>query len=151
MIDRKSRDKLAENLRQYVSGRITNDTLDDLDINNEDYGVKVIKDASWLLYDDLYEHKAVGKNRIEKDNRHEVPKWIVFLQSDEEYLWPIPSTLQNLVSIFTLGLYKSNISNNVDKEAWPFFKNENLKSALAKPKQFAGNAHNKNEETNNLS
>jgi hypothetical protein len=37
MIDRISRDKLAETLRQYTSGRITNDTLDDLKINNEDY------------------------------------------------------------------------------------------------------------------
>jgi len=40
MIDRISRDRLAETLRQYVSGRVTNDTLDDLKINNEDYGVK---------------------------------------------------------------------------------------------------------------
>ena len=146
MIDRTSRDELAEALRQYVSGRITSDTFDDLNINNEDYGVQAIKDASWFLYDDLYEHKAVGRNRIEKDNRHEVSKWIVFLQSDEEYLWERPSILQKLVSILTLGLYKSNASSDGDKEAWPFFKNENLKNAQVKPKLFAGNAHNKTQE-----
>jgi hypothetical protein len=33
MIDRPSRDKLAEALRQYVSGRITNDTLDDIKVD----------------------------------------------------------------------------------------------------------------------
>ena len=146
MIDRISRDKLAETLRQYVSGRITNDTLDDLNINNEDFGVKAIKDASWFLYDDMYEHKAVGRNQIKKENRHEVSKWIVFLQSDEEYLWPRPSIFKRLISVLTLGLYTSNTSNDGDKEAWPFFKNENLKSALAKPKLFAGNAHNKTQE-----
>ena len=138
MIDRISRDKLAETLRQYVSGRITNDTLDDLKTNNEDYGVKAIKDAAWFLYDDLYEHKAVGKHRIEKDNRHEVSKWIIFLQSDEEYLWPMPSIFQKVCSILTLGFYKLNTSNNEEKEAWPFFTNESLENALAKPKLFSG-------------
>ena len=73
-------------LRQYVSGRVSNDTLYDLKINSEDFGVQAIKHASWFLYDDLYEHKANGKHRIEKDSRHEVSKWIVFFQSDEEYL-----------------------------------------------------------------
>ena len=138
MIDRISRDKLAETLRQYVSGRVTNDTLDDLKINNEDYGVKAIKDASWFLYDDLYEHKAVRKNRIVKDNRHEVSKWIIFLQSNEEYLWPIPSTLQKIGSILTLGFYKLNTLSKEEKEAWPFFTNESLENALKKPKLFNG-------------
>jgi len=146
MIDRTSRDKLAETLRKYVSGRVTNDMLDDLEINNEDFGVKAIKEASWFLYDDLYEHKAVEKNRIEKEDRHEVSKWILFLQSDEEYLWPKPSIFKSFVSMLTLGLYKSDASNDGDKEAWPFFKNENLKNALANPKLFAGKAHNKTQE-----
>ena len=138
MIDRISRDKLAETLRQYVSGRVTNDTLDDLKTNNEDYGVKAIKDAAWFLYDDLYEHKAVGKDRIEKDNRHEVSKWIIFLQSDEEYLWPRPSILQKIGSILTLVFYKLDTSNNEEKEVWPFFAKESLESALKKPKLFSG-------------
>ena len=138
MIDRISRDKLAETLRQYVSGRVSNDTLDDLETNNKDYGVKAIKDAAWFLYDDLYEHKAIGKHRIDKDNRHEVSKWIVFLQSDEEYLWPRPSMFQKICSILTLGFYKSYHSNNGEKEAWPFFTKESLESALKKPKLFSG-------------
>jgi len=138
MIDRLSRDKLAETLRQYVSGRVTNDTLDDLKTNNEDYGVKAIKDAAWFLYDDLYEHKAVGKHRIEEDNRHEVSKWIVFLQSDEEYLWPRPSILQKIGSILTFGFYKPTTTSNEEKEVWPFFTNESLESVLKKPKLFSG-------------
>ena len=138
MIDRISRNKLAETLRQFVSGRITNDTLNDLEINTRDDGVKAIKDAAWFLYDDMYEHKAIGKNRIEKDNRHEVSKWIVFLQSDEEYLWPKLSLLQIVISILTLGLYKFIISNDGEKEAWPFFTNESLQNALKEPKLFNG-------------
>ena len=148
MVDRISRDKLAETLRQYISGRVTNDTLDDLNINNEDFGVKAIKDASWFLYDDIYEHKAVGRNRIEKENRHEVSKWIVFLQSDEEYLWPRPSIFDKIISILSLGLYNNQNKCDGDKEAWPFFKTDGLNNALKNPKLFAGKAHNKNEERN---
>ncbi|WP_292657881.1 hypothetical protein [Nitratifractor sp.] len=138
MIDRISRDKLAETLRQYVSGRVTNDALDNLEINTKDDGVIAIKDAAWFLYDDLYQHKAIGKHRIEKDNRHEVSKWIIFLQSDEEYLWPRPTTFQKLFSILTLGFYKVNNSNKGEKEAWPFFTMESLENALKKPKLLNG-------------
>ena len=138
MIDRISRDKLAETLRQYVSGRVSNDTLDNLKTNSEDLGVRAIKHASWFLYDDLYEHKATGKHRIEKVNRHEVSKWIVFLQSDEEYLWPWPSLFQRICSILTLRFYNPYYSNNGEKEAWPFFTKESLESALKKPKLFSG-------------
>lgn len=148
MIDRTSRDKLAETLRQYVSGRVTNDTLDDLKINNKDHGVEAIKEASWFLYDDLYEHKAVGKNRIEKENRNEVSKWIIFLQSDEEYLWPRPSIFDKTLLILTFGLYNHQNKYDGDKEAWPFYKTDTLKNALQNPKLFAGNAHNNYEETN---
>ena len=138
MIDGISRDKLAETLRQYTSGRITNDTLDHLKINNEDYGVQAIKEASWFLYDDLYEHKAIGKNRIEKENRHEVSKWIIFLQTDEEYLWPRPTILQKISSILTLGFYKSYALSNEEKEIWPFLTKDSLEDALKKPKLFSG-------------
>ncbi len=41
MIDRTSRDKLAETLRQYASGRVTNYTLDDLQIDNKDHNLGV--------------------------------------------------------------------------------------------------------------
>ena len=143
MIDRVSRDKLAETLRHYVSGRVSNDELDNLDIKSDDLGVKAIKDASWFLYDDLYEHKAVGRNRINKGSRHEISIWIVFLQSEKEYVWLKPSVVQKLVSILTLGFYKKKCLHKGDKEGWPFFKNKDLESAKKKPKLFRGkNIHN---------
>ena len=138
MVDRASRDRLAETLRQYVSGRVTNYALDDLEINSEDDGVQAIKRAAWFLYDDLHKHKAVGRHHIEKDNRHEISKWIVFLQSDEEYLWPRPSILKIIGSILTLGFYKPYALEYGEEEAWPFFASESLENALKKPKLFGG-------------
>ena len=145
MIDRVSRDKLAETLRQYVSGRITNYTLDDLQTNNKDQGVKAISHAAWFLYDDLHEHKAVGNYKLDKENKHDISKCIVFLQSNEEYLWSNPSIRQNLITIFTFGLYKkiSLTDKDGDVKAWPFFKNKELKNAQKNPKLLAGNAQEK--------
>ena len=148
MIDRDSRDKLAEALRQYASGRITNYALDDLQVNNQDQGVEAIRRAAWFLYDDLHQHKAVDNYKLDKENKHKISQCIVFLQSDEEYLWTIPSIRQILITIFTFGLYKQDslIDKDGDEDAWPFFKNEDLKNAQGKPKLFAGKTHNKTQE-----
>jgi len=69
MVDRLSRDKLAEALRQYVSGRITNDTLDDIKVDKKDHGAVAVKEAAWYLYDDLHEHKAMDNFYIDKKDR----------------------------------------------------------------------------------
>jgi len=129
MIDRKSRDMLSETLRQYISGRVTNDTLYNLEIKSEDRGIWAIRHAAWFLYDDLYEHKAVGKHAIKGKYRDEVSKWIVFLQSDQEYLWP--SMFQRFLSVLTLKFFKINKS---DKEVWPFFTKKDFNKALKNPK-----------------
>ena len=52
MIDRPSRNKLATAIRQYVSGRITNDNLDDIEIDWRDSGALAVKERAWSLYDD---------------------------------------------------------------------------------------------------
>ena len=129
MIDRKSRDKLAETLRQYVSGRITNFTLDDLSIKSKDRGVIAVRRTAWFLYDDLHEHKARGKYSIEGKNRDEVSRWIVFLHSDQEYLWP--PIHQKLLSILTFGFFK--ISSG-DEKVWPFFDKKDFDKELRTPR-----------------
>ncbi len=68
MLDRISRDKLAETLRQYVSGRIKNYTLDDLNINNEDFGVTVNAEydkSKHLLYG------PIAYSIVKKTNKYE--------------------------------------------------------------------------------
>jgi hypothetical protein len=150
MIDRPSRDKLAEALRQYVSGRITNDTLDDIKVDERDNGAVAVKEAAWYLYDDLHEHKAVDGFYIDKKDRKEIARWIVFLQSDEEYIWPKMSILDFILSMLTFGLYRKIQLNRWKKigdlSVWPFGSENELRKATAKPKLFAGKAHNKSAE-----
>ena len=152
MIDRTSRDKLAEALRQYVSGRITNDTLDDIEVDKRDHGAVAVKQTAWYLYDDLHEHKAVGNFYIDKKDRKEIARWIVFLQSDEEYIWPKMSILDFILSMLTFGLYRKVLQKRWEKSgdlsSWPFGSKDDLSKSAALPKLLAGKAHNKAKETN---
>lgn len=150
MIDRASRDKLAEALRQYVSGRITNDTLDSIEINKKDYGAIAVKDATWYLYDDVHEHKAINKFYINQKDRKDIARWIVFLQSNEEYIWPKMGIKDMLFVMLTFGLYKKVINSRLNKvgdlSVWPFRSKNELKKASSKPKLLIGKAYNTSDE-----
>lgn len=149
MIDRTSRDKLAEALRQYASGRITNYAFDDIDVDKRDLGAVEVKHAVWHLYDDLYEHKAVNNFYINKNARKEIARWIVFLQSDKEYIWPKMSVIDMLLSVLTFGFYGKLLQKQWgkmgDSDAWPFIDKNELNKVISKPKLLAGKVYNKSE------
>ena len=56
MLDRPTRDRLAESLRQIISGAMTNLALDDFLLEqaegSEDRGVREIAMQTWLLYEE---------------------------------------------------------------------------------------------------
>jgi hypothetical protein len=83
---------LAQALRHYVAGLITNDDLDDVITTvqcdaRSDRGVVAVAEMAWTLYDDLHAHRATGKYALDKEGRHAVARCIAFLYSDEEYSW----------------------------------------------------------------
>ncbi len=105
MIDRTRRDKLALHLRQYVSGRTWNQTLenrlgDDVSFGwlPEHYGRVPDRDPDplippmlehvWSLYSDASFHRARGKHAIVGDDRRTIARYILFLHSEREYSWP---------------------------------------------------------------
>ncbi len=144
MIHRPSRNILAEALRQYVSGRITNDELDDIAIDWRDRGAIAVKEMAWGLYDDMHEHKASGEHYLNKEARHDIARWIIFLHSDQEYIWPEYSFIQiiNLpINILTLGWWErkkekkwQEFQESGDFKAWPFASNEEFEKCKARPK-----------------
>jgi hypothetical protein len=56
VIHRDSRDRLAEALRRYASGHISNDELDEVEVDWRDRGAVAVKGMAWRLYDDTREH-----------------------------------------------------------------------------------------------
>ncbi len=148
MIHRPSRDRLAEALRHYVAGRITNDDLADVEIDWRDRGAIAIYEMSWSLYDDAYEHRAIEKNYIEKAYRRDIARWIAFLYSNEEYIWPEYSFIQIVnfpMNLVTLGWWErmkrrrwEQFLEAGDFSVWPFCSKQELLHITKHPKLLSG-------------
>lgn len=150
MVDRDSRNRLAQALRHYVSGRMTNDELDDVIVNWEDRGAVAVKEMSWQLYDDMSTHKATGRHHLDKSARREISRWIVFLYSDREYVWPEYSFIQIFnwpLNLLTIGWWErmkrrkwQKFAESGDSSVWPFFCKQEFKQAIRHPKLLSGHA-----------
>jgi len=148
MVDRDSRNRLAETLRHYVSGKVTNDDLADLVVNHEDRGAVAVYQMSWQLYDDLYQHKATGCHHLGNSARREIARWIAFLYSDQEYIWPEYSFIQIFnwpLNLVTLGWWErmkrrkwQRFIESGDSSVWPFFCRHDFKRAITHPKLLSG-------------
>lgn len=148
MICRQSRDQLALALRQYVSGRISNDDLDSISVDWRDRGAVAIKEMAWALYDDNKNHYATGRYAIGRGDRHTIAQWIVFLHSDKEYVWPSYSFIQVnswLINMLTLGWWGQRVTARRkefeeagDYAAWPFVTMADLEELRRQPKYFVG-------------
>lgn len=144
MVDRDSRNRLAETLRHYVSGQVTNDDLADLDLNQKDRGAVAVYQMSWRLYDDLYQHKATGRHYLDKSAQREISRWIGFLYSDQEYIWPEYRFIQIFnwpLNLLTLGWWEKmkrrkwqRFAESGDSSVWPFFCRQDFKRAIRQPK-----------------
>ena len=135
-IDRESRRQVARLLRRFAAGRITNDEYEDAawaHFGRGDRGVDAVLDASWFLYDDLCEHRLENRFALTREGRREVARWVLFLLSSEEYLWPKQTVWETIgfvlllpINLLTLGRLGDFIWRIVmqrhggDLEFWPF-------------------------------
>jgi hypothetical protein len=148
MIDRNTRDTLAELLHRFVAGRLTNDEFSDRVPASDDQAVPEITRESWYLYDDLQEHRLTGKWRIGKPGRTEVARWILFLKTDLQYEWPrvnrwllLVMVVPNLLTIGLLGvLLRHWYATHGDFDVWPFMRSEDFETALRTPIYFGRTA-----------
>ena len=97
MVDRKARDKFAELLRHYITGRMTNDEFENhVPLSSKDLAiVEIWSIAACPFYSDLYEHTLTGAYRASDDERREIAKCVLFLKTDQEYQWPRQTGLKN--------------------------------------------------------
>jgi hypothetical protein len=147
MIHRASRDTLALALRRYVSGQITNDELDGVDVDWRDRGAVAVKDMAWSLYDDLHEHRVRNDIPQGSEARRTIARWVVFLHSDTEYLWPEYSFIQIVnwpLNLITFGWWERHMACRWQQfleaghfEAWPFCARSELRKAVLSPKLLA--------------
>jgi hypothetical protein len=152
MIDRLARDQLSRNLRLLVSGNLSNDQFEDRIPKTEDAAIAAFTNMAWLLYSDMKEHRLVGRDSIGPSDRREVLRWILFLDSDFEYLWPkmqLPGTqpLRRVRPAITRWLHwpdsispeqAASFLASGDHNAWPFVSRAEYRRALRDPRRFAG-------------
>jgi hypothetical protein len=149
MVDRKHRDLLADAIHELIIGHITTDQFDNRLAKYRmnptaspdlwsDSAIGPLTERAWCLYDDRNEYRMVGANKLNRESRAEVLRWILFLRSDAEYRWPpfrfinpffLPtSAIGCLLSLLTLGMWGRKESSRSFKEwmqagefaAWPF-------------------------------
>lgn len=144
MIDRNARNKLAEAMRALASGLITNDEFEDnhLPYSNEDIAIfEVFSKGAWCLYSDFQEYRLAGIHRLEKETKHAVARWILFLKTDYPYEWPVPTRKQALLrllaNLLTLGMANRFFIRQFraygESDVWPFFRRTDYEAALQKP------------------
>lgn len=131
LIDRAARDKAALALRRYATNKITNYQLENSFEFSDDPAIWMIEQEAWYLYHDLKEHKA-GATLSSEEARRSVAEMVVFLKSDQEYVFPTGgyprrSLYSLILSLLTFGWSekkrvkkKSFWDECGDIKAWPF-------------------------------
>jgi hypothetical protein len=146
MIDRVARDRAALLLRRFAVGRITNDDFErDFPESRVDPALRAVNERAWLLYNDLFTHRLSGDRALTSEGRREVARWVLFLYSDVEYMWPASySFIQvraDLMNLLTLGWWErrkdsafSAFAEAGEFEVWPFRLSPDYQAALRLPR-----------------
>jgi hypothetical protein len=148
MVDREARRNVAELLRHFVAGLITNDEF----VNRcprrcQDLAVRqILTEGAWFLYDDLHEHRLTGKWKLSAQQRSHVARWILFLEGDLPYEWPVvPVVIRlallpaNLVTFGLVGRLVQRYASRVGPvDVWPFRRRSDYESVLQQPPYLTG-------------
>lgn len=140
MIDVPARKKAAQAARRFVSGQISNFEFENSFPSSKDPGVWAIEDTLWCFYDDFDEHALKGKWEPPSEIRTLMNRWVLFLYSKEEYLWPRVSYpgLRPFEIGFWGRLFKCHIKQAEFMAAgefnyWPFISKEAFQNAKNSP------------------
>ncbi|MEO9824559.1 MAG: hypothetical protein ABJF50_09115 [Paracoccaceae bacterium] len=155
IVDRPARDTAAQLLRNFVSGKVSNDAFEDAQPTTHDLAIDAIWDTAWVFYDDSKEHRLIGKYRLPPDQRRACVRWILFLYSDHLYEWPtiyLPGidpasrTQRNFLKrLFSMHQHLNedqvmNFMSTGHYPVWPFLRVADYKKALAQPRLLSASA-----------
>ncbi|GAA0746948.1 hypothetical protein [Gaetbulibacter jejuensis] len=146
-MNRNQRNILAENLRHYLSGTITNfEFMNRIEpiYPTDDKGIRAIESEFWFYYDDLREHRNLGKHKLTDETEKYIKRFILFLKSDNEYEWKdqkFPNPIKWFLNLITFGIYSKysdekeleNIEDG-DERVWPFFRQSEFEKEINEPK-----------------
>ena len=135
MIDRESRDQVALALRRFASGRLTQNELYARTTrveNSPDVGVATLAEAIYWQFLNLGPKRLVGRHALTPEGRRDVARWVLFLRSNEPYVWPERGPSLGDIGRALLTVGKSWIakceqrSQTGDESFWPFVSRQQL-------------------------
>lgn len=87
MVDREARNKMAELLRHFASGQITNQELCDFELTGKDDTVHALDAIIQTSFEAMYSkpYRAKGKHAFSREERRYIARIILFLQTDHDY------------------------------------------------------------------
>jgi hypothetical protein len=129
MVDKENRQKAADLVEQFASRRITNFQFRDRFPKSEDKALRAIETRLWFAYDDLREHRLVGKHALSEAWRVVFRRSILFLRAEFEYTGP-ESFIKTIAPFKRLRNFalRTKETSNVSA-VWPFDSEEDLELA----------------------
>jgi hypothetical protein len=125
MVDKRSRTELAQLIRRFMDGSITNDQFVDSYPRSPDRAISAIETVIWFAYDDLHEHRLTGKYALTLHGHRIFENCILFLGTDLEY-----SVEASFIGIFAsvkrLWRWISRTEQPEPPKWWPFDNQEQL-------------------------
>ena len=144
MINREERDKYAQLLRDFISGKITNFEYEDKfdeQILISDTAIDQIYCEMWHTYCDIRKHKLTDSQWYQDDREFNktVIRFVLFLHSDLEYEWPRKSIGKLLLNLLSFGICNKldttkEMKEDGDINVWPFFREKDYEHALSNPR-----------------
>ena|SRR5215213_2771380 len=133
----------------YISGQITNwEFIERYPSSWEDPVIWALDDTVWCLYDDIVTHKLSGERALPKEIKNHAARWLMFLYSNEEYLWPKigrPGFRYNpepLWFSWVFGFWQGRLKKfkaSGDYDVWPFLSREDYERARKSAVLLKGN------------
>ena len=132
-MDRKARRQIADALRAFAAGQITNDEFEERWPDSDDPLVRVAEDYGWCLYPDHKPVFAKGEYALSKTAKAEIARLVLMLRSDKGFPWPRPEPSKTL-NMLTLGSARRRWARThgekakaMDLASWPFTSRQALK------------------------
>ena len=140
MIDFEARKVAAQAARRFVSGRLSNFEFENSMPSSKDPALWAIEDTLWCFYDNFDEHVFKGQWEPTEETRELMNRWVLFLYSEEEYLWPKgsypglrPFEVGFWGRLFNRHIKQAEFMSAGDFNYWPFISMESFENAKSSP------------------
>lgn len=120
MVDRDARNKMAELLRHFAAGLLTNDEFcDSLPRSNYDCSVNYFDDLAQFEFEGLYcKPYRIDSRKLTREGQLQYARWVLFLQTDLDYENYRSHTCYCISFLGSMGVGILCFSNACSTAAW---------------------------------